>query len=719
MPLCAKCQREGPEGALFCPFCSAPILAPRGEAEAADPLIGQTIKGTYLVQQRIGSGGMGQVYKAVQINLDRLVALKLLRPSFLSDQTIVQRFHREARAASRLHHPNVISVTDFGQTEDGRLFMAMEYLPGRNLLKLMAEEFPLGERRVAHLTGQILSALAEAHGAGIVHRDLKPENVMVESRRDEPDFVKVLDFGIAKIQEPDEREGRLTQTGLIFGTPDYMSPEQATLAPLDARSDLYSVGVILYEMLAGRHPFQAATPPAMAQAHVTQPPPPMSERCPPGHRVSPALEALVMRALAKNPEDRFGTAEEMRRELLDCPLDPGLGEGPGAAERLAPTSSPRTPATPGSTRSPSSSPAGRPRSATPPRPGTSGPTGTTAIPPARTPLPAPTLPSGAAPRTPPGRRPVPLTEPLIRESEPTPTPSKGPPTGGRARSRVPFVVASCVLAVLAIGGYFAFGRSAGEKEPAPVEPAPLAERPPEPQPPVTSAQPAPATAAPVPSQEKPPPAPAAEPELAPKAGAAAPRTSVPANPHGQKRKRAAAAAKGQQAAPVASTAGEANRAAPTGAATSAPLPAAPVPSTPPPPAPGIQREALVTREVLAFRQLLGDPALKGRGLGLVDKARWVLEPDGTLTFAPTDKAPGFFPMTVHASRDGNRVWFEGTRTASASGGLAYVRISGELATAAADRLLTLDLEFGRALGADGTELEPTYRARARLRLAPE
>ncbi|HZY05468.1 MAG TPA: serine/threonine-protein kinase, partial [Anaeromyxobacteraceae bacterium] len=363
MPLCAKCQREGPEGALFCPFCSAPILAPQGRAEAADPLIGQTIKGTYLVQQRIGSGGMGQVYKAVQINLDRPVALKLLRPSFLSDQTIVQRFHREARAASRLHHPNVISVTDFGQTEDGTLFMAMEYLPGRNLLKLMAEEFPLGERRVVQLAGQILSALAEAHGAGIVHRDLKPENVMVESRRDEPDFVKVLDFGIAKIQEPDDRGGRLTQTGLIFGTPDYMSPEQATLVPLDARSDLYSVGVMLYEMLAGRHPFQAATPPAMAQAHAVQPPPPMSERCPPGHRVSPALEALVMRALAKNPEDRFETAEQMRRELLDCPLDPGLDVVPA---------------------------------------------GTTAIPPPRTPLPAPALPSGAAPGTLPGRRPVPL-----------------------------------------------------------------------------------------------------------------------------------------------------------------------------------------------------------------------------------------------------------------------------------------------------------------------
>ncbi|HEU4385566.1 MAG TPA: protein kinase [Anaeromyxobacteraceae bacterium] len=716
MPLCAKCQREGPEGALFCPFCSAPILASR-EAEAGDPLIGQTIKGTYLVQQRIGSGGMGQVYKAVQINLDRPVALKLLRPSFLSDQTIVQRFHREARAASRLHHPNVISVTDFGQTEDGTLFMAMEYLPGRNLLKLMAEEFPLGEQRVLHLASQILSALAEAHRAGIVHRDLKPENVMVESRRGEPDFVKVLDFGIAKIQEPDDREGRLTQTGLIFGTPDYMSPEQATLVPLDARSDLYSVGVMLYEMLTGRHPFQAATPPAMAQAHVVQPPPPMSERCPPGHRVSPALEALAMRALAKKPEDRFETAEEMRRQLLDCPLDPGLGEGRTAPERIAPTPSPRTPATPGSAKPQSQSSAGPPRSATPSHTGRVGPTGPSAISPPRTPLPAPTLPSEAAPRTPPGRRPVPLTEPLVHEAEPPP-PSEGPPTGARARSRLPLVVASSGLAVLAIGGFLAFGRSAGEKRPAPVEPAPLAERAPEPQPPVTIAQPSPAAAAPVPRAEKPLAAPAAEPGPAPKAGAAGPPTSGAASPRGQKGKRAAAAPKGQHAPRVASTAGEASRAAPSGAATSAPAPAAPAPSTPPP-AQGIQRQALVTREVLGFRQLLGDPGLKERGLGLVDKARWVLEPNGTLTFAPADKAPGFFPMTVHASRDGDRVWFDGTRTASASSGLAYVRISGELASAAAERVLTLDLEFGRALGADGTELEPTYRARARLRLAAE
>ncbi len=753
MLLCPRCQREAPDGALFCPFCRTAILPPQGEGEASDPLIGQTIRDTYFVQEKIGSGGMGQVYKAIQINLDRPVALKLLRPWFHADPTIVQRFHREARASSKLHHPNVLAVLDFGQTEDGTLFMAMEYLPGRNLLSLLKDEFPLGERRVVHLCAQVLSALAEAHAAGIVHRDLKPENVMVESRRDEPDFAKVLDFGIAKIKEPGSREGQLTQTGMVCGTPDYMSPEQASLSPLDARSDLYSVGVVLYEMLTGRHPFLAATPPAMVQAHAVLPPPPMAERCPPGHRVSPALEALVMRALAKSPDDRFQTAEEMRRELLDCPLEPDLGEGALGPQRTGAVIQQRASAAdarePGRTRS--------------------GP----GLPPASVRATAPTLledgaslqpevspPSMASrsedgPPAPPDERELTPTEALFLESPPsTPTaagPSAAPaPAQGPARRRSTLVllgIGSLGIALLAAGGVLVVRRSAGLSTPRPLNPVEAvglkdeAPRIPElePQP----AQNGPAAAAPWAEPEKPPVTAAPAPEapaaggqplaaMEPPAGTletkpistperkAAPKASVAAGQHGPatsahsrglKRKRFVAASTLGAAA-----AGAPGRATPPRATAQGAEPTQPAPA---PTVPSDRREAFVTREVLGFQQSLGDPELKGRGRGLVDRARWLLEPNGTLTFAPVDKAPGFFPMTVRARREGNRVSFEGARTARATDGPAYVRISGDLALVAADPQLTVDLEFGRVLGSDGAQYEPTYRARARLRLAPE
>ncbi len=690
MPLCARCQREAPEGALYCPYCSAPVLPPQGDGAAPDPLVGQTIRDTYLVQERIGGGGMGEVYRAIQINLDRPVALKLLRPHFHSDPTIVQRFHREARASSRLHHPNIIAVLDFGQAENGTLFMAMEYLPGRNLLKLMQDEFPLGEGRVVHIATQILSALTEAHGAGIVHRDLKPENVMVESRRDEPDVVKVLDFGIAQIQEPGEGR-RLTQTGVVFGTPDYMSPEQAAQLPLDARSDLYSVGVMLYEMLTGRHPFQAATPPAMAQAQVVQAPPPMAERCPPGLEVSPALEALVMRALAKSPDDRFQAAGEMRRELLDCSLDPGLVEA-------------HSPGTPAATPTrPLGSPPSIPQRMTP-RPQTPR------TPPAR---------SGPAERTPSGRRPVPLTEVIPRSVTPSPQPpveTPAPTGGARPRSRLLFVLGLLAGSAVLAGAGILLGRSIGQKQPPPTtsleavrseEKAPPPVLAPEPkalEAPAAAAQPTPATASPAQEPPKPPAVAAAEPEPAAK----------PAPPRGQKGKRLAAVPAPQRPAASRAAAKKSPEASPPRAAAPAPV----QPALAPPPVASTRREAFVTREVVGFQQFMGDPELKGRGRGLVDRARWLLEPSGMLTFAPVEKAPGFFPMTVHATREGNRVWFEGVRTAGASDGPAYVRISGNLAVSA-EPMLTVDLEFGRASGADAAELEPTYRARARLRLASE
>jgi serine/threonine protein kinase len=320
-------------GAHFCGACGAPIVPDRASGEAADPYIGQTVKGTYFIQRRVGGGGMGDVYKAVHVALDKPVALKLLKKSLLADATLVQRFYREARAASKLRHPNVISVTDFGQTEDGTLFMAMEYLAGKSLARMIADDQPLSEKRIVPIGAQVLAALAEAHAAGILHRDLKPENVMVESRRDEPDSVKVLDFGIAKIQtaeaDADKTQTELTQAGLVCGTPGYMSPEQWREETLDARSDLYATGVLLYEMLTGRLPFEAATPLELVRKQLAErPQPPSARRA--DRAVSDDLERLVMRALSPDRKDRPASAEEMRSDLLSCVLLP-TPEAPGDA----------------------------------------------------------------------------------------------------------------------------------------------------------------------------------------------------------------------------------------------------------------------------------------------------------------------------------------------------------------------------------------------------
>ena len=328
MKTCAKCQRDLPPGAYFCAACGAPVVDP---SSAEDPFIGKIVRGIYFVQQRIGGGGMGQVYRAMHVNLDVPVAIKFLNRSLLSDPSVVQRFQREARAASRLRHQNVIAVSDFGQLEDGTLFMVMEHVAGRSLGRIVVEDQPIAEARVVHLGAQILSALAEAHAAQILHRDLKPDNVMVESRREERDLVKVLDFGIAKLQQPGEGHLTLTQPGLVCGTPGYMSPEQWTGTELDARSDLYAVGVILYELLTGALPYDTTTPLEVVRKHLTEAPVSMAARRRGRPPVSQELEALVMRALSVPREGRSGSADAMRRELLACNVRPVTGQAPAGA----------------------------------------------------------------------------------------------------------------------------------------------------------------------------------------------------------------------------------------------------------------------------------------------------------------------------------------------------------------------------------------------------
>lgn len=284
---------------------------------ALDELIGKTVASKYRVEQMIGEGGMGKVYKATQLALDKPVVLKVLRQALLSDERTVKRFQREAKAASRLNHPNSISVLDFGQADDGAMYIAMEYVQGKDLHHILSREWPLPEARVIRLMSQVLSALADAHSAGVIHRDLKPENIMVEQRRGEADFVKVLDFGIAKIVDGsiDDDGPALTRAGFVCGTPEYMSPEQARGAQLDHRSDLYAVGVIVYQLVCGMLPFDSDSAVGFATKHLTEvPPPPTKRRA--DAKVSPAMERLIMKALAKSPDDRPQTAEQFRAELL-------------------------------------------------------------------------------------------------------------------------------------------------------------------------------------------------------------------------------------------------------------------------------------------------------------------------------------------------------------------------------------------------------------------
>jgi serine/threonine-protein kinase len=282
-----------------------------------DNYLGRVVAGKYRVEAMIGEGGMGRVFRATQLTLEKPVVLKVLRQNLLSDERTVARFQREAKAASRLNHPNSITVTDFGQDSDGALYIAMEYVGGQDLHRILSAEWPLPEARVVRIMSQVLSALADAHRAGIIHRDLKPENIMVEpSRAGESDFVKVLDFGIAKIQDATGEEGKaLTRAGFVCGTPEYMSPEQARGMGVDARSDLYAVGVILYQLTTGVLPFEAENAVGFATKHLNEAPAPPTQRRQDA-RISLAMERLILKALAKRPADRPQTAEAFKVELL-------------------------------------------------------------------------------------------------------------------------------------------------------------------------------------------------------------------------------------------------------------------------------------------------------------------------------------------------------------------------------------------------------------------
>jgi serine/threonine-protein kinase len=256
---------------------------------------------------------MGRVYRAEQTNLGRTVAVKIIHPHLVGEENTAARFITEARAASRLNHPNSVGIIDFGNTPDGQLYLVMEFLRGRDLSRVIHDEGPLPLRRIVDVLRQTLAALAEAHNEDIVHRDLKPENIILEPSRSGGDFVKVVDFGLAKMRVEKQQPG-ITSPGIVCGTPEYMSPEQARGDPLDARSDLYSVGVILYQLLTGRLPFEAESPTQVVLAHISEPPEDPREVAP--ERMIPkSLVDVTLKALEKKAADRFQDADGFAAEL--------------------------------------------------------------------------------------------------------------------------------------------------------------------------------------------------------------------------------------------------------------------------------------------------------------------------------------------------------------------------------------------------------------------
>jgi tRNA A-37 threonylcarbamoyl transferase component Bud32 len=281
-----------------------------------DPLLGRVISGKFRVERVLGQGAMGRVYLAEQTNLGKQVAIKVLHANMAGDAALEKRFHREAKSASILSHPNIVQTIDFGQ-EEGLLFIAMELLSGRDLGQVIKKEWPFPPERLAQLVGQVLSALAEAHEKGVVHRDLKPENIMLIDVRGE-DFVKVCDFGIAKLASERDGEGSaITMAGMVCGTPEYMSPEQARGDSLDGRSDLWSVAVMLYQMTTGELPFRAETALGVVTRVLNeQPLPPSKKR--PGAEIPPSLETLILRGLEKDRERRFANATAMRDALFEA-----------------------------------------------------------------------------------------------------------------------------------------------------------------------------------------------------------------------------------------------------------------------------------------------------------------------------------------------------------------------------------------------------------------
>ena len=351
--ICPRCGSRFDAAAVFCQKDGAQLRLIDGEGP--DPRIGQVLLDQFRIEERIGAGGMGTVYRARQTTLGRDVAIKILNPDLATNSDAIRRFQREARISTSIDHPNVVRVSLFGQLPDGSLYIVMELLRGRTLADLMRNDGPLPVHRALHIAAQVCDGVGEAHAQGVVHRDVKPENVFLVTKGRDHDFVKVLDFGIARVVDPGAEQTSHTATGLVFGTARYISPEGAAGEPTDARSDVYSLGVLTYQLLCGETPFEANTPVTMLMKHIHEPPPHIKSRRH-GAQVPDAIADVVMRSLAKNPDARYEDATHFGEVLRGAAARAGLDVRVtrGAVGSIVP-SSPGIHAAPSDRRDPSSS----------------------------------------------------------------------------------------------------------------------------------------------------------------------------------------------------------------------------------------------------------------------------------------------------------------------------------------------------------------------------
>jgi len=317
----------------------AAAVIPKGSA-SADPLIGRIVNDRFKIVGVVARGGMGKIYRAEQAPLGRVCALKVLSPTTDGNEEEFQkRFFLEASIASKLTHPNTVTIFDYGRTEDDIYYMAMEYLDGQTLLRAIRSAGSFPESRAAHIARQICRALREAHSLGVIHRDLKPANVFLVDHGDEPDFVKLLDFGLVKnLAEPGGEE--LTRVGTFVGSPKYMSPEQIRGERVDARTDVYALGIILYEMITGRVPFDGPGTIQTMVAQVNEPPPPLRQANP-NAQFSPALEEAIARCLAKSQDGRFrsmddvlGALKSVGRDGVGAPIEPHVPSAQRSESRI-------------------------------------------------------------------------------------------------------------------------------------------------------------------------------------------------------------------------------------------------------------------------------------------------------------------------------------------------------------------------------------------------
>jgi len=357
MMYCPQCRNQLTDDSKFCPHCGSAVKAASSSADAPtetavanDSLLGCVIDERYELRGQLGEGAMGAVYRANRLHIGDEAAVKVLHRKFVGEEETMERFRREARAAAQLRHPNVVAIYDFGEGHDARVpaYIVMELVNGKSLRDVLRTEGVMGQERAIELMREICAGIAAAHHVGIVHRDIKPDNIIVipPQSSGEAERIKVVDFGIAKLRDMSDALN-LTQAGTLLGTPYYMSPEQCRGESLDARSDVYSLGALLYEMLTGAPPFKSPTLAGVISKHLAEPPPPF----PPQRNISPALEAVVRRALAKEVGARQGDAaalgQELRNALLAFGNNAGLPSVQFASARtpnFTQTASPQMPA---------------------------------------------------------------------------------------------------------------------------------------------------------------------------------------------------------------------------------------------------------------------------------------------------------------------------------------------------------------------------------------